>query len=135
MPVRSIPGLSIAVDEAAGTVTLGRDVFKLAPPLDPEEPLTVRQLRERIRFIDGRKLTLQTVAKITDLHESSVKNYEYGASKINLPLRTLAIYQTLLQVDTGDLWAASELSRVMNSAPDTRVHDPEPGKRRRNKII
>lgn len=138
MPIESVPGLSIAVDQNLKIVSIGGDAgfqFKLADPIGKDEEPTVRMLRERIRCTDGRKLTLDLLAAITKLNLSTVKNYEYGTSNINLPLRTLLFYSACLQVTTGQLWAAAEQSRIRNDAEETRDFPILPNKRRKNKII
>lgn len=135
MGLRSIPELDVIVDEADQVVRFPQGItFRKAEPLPTPMSLTIRQLRERIRHEDGRKLTLQNLSELLRLNQSTVKAYEYGANSPNLPLRKLALLCCALQVDCFELLEACRNSAIANYDEETREHAPVPGKRRRNRI-
>lgn len=122
-------------DAAIETVAIGDQLFQVAEPLVLTERTTMRSLRARILFADGRRLLLEDVGRMLGLNSSTIRNYEYGRSFPSLPLATLCTLLDLYQCTAHQLLAASENSYRLNWDSDTREHAIEPEKRRRNRII
>jgi len=124
-----------ATGTAVKTVAIGDQLFQVAEPLALTERTTMRALRSRILFADGRRLLLEDVGRLLGLNSSTIRNYEYGRSFPSLPLATLCTLLDLYQCTAHELLAASENSYRLNWDADTREHAIEPEKRRRNRII
>ena len=129
-----MPAATEAATAAIKTVAIGDQLFQAAEPLVMSDRTTMRALRSRILFADGRRLLLEDVGRILALNSSTIRNYEYGRSFPSLPLTTLCTLLDLYQCTAHQLLAASENSYRLNWDSDTREHEIEPDKRRRNRI-
>ena len=94
----------------------------LEPMADPmPADTTLRQLRERVRMLDGKPLSVKTMAELTNINASSIRNWEYGRTIASMPVHRLAAVCRLLKVSIDQLAEACENSERLNASPDAEI--------------